>query len=57
VQAVNIAFTKCYSLINTSTAPGCGPELLHSYLLGMLQQVWLCVCVCLRPLTRCRCCC
>jgi hypothetical protein len=39
VQAVSIAFTKTYALINRSTAPGCGPELLHSTLLGVLQLV------------------
>jgi hypothetical protein len=39
VQAISIAFTKTYALLNRSTAPGCGPELLHSTLLGVLQLV------------------
>lgn len=39
VQAISIAFTKTYTLINRSTAPGCGPELLHTTLLGTLQLV------------------
>jgi hypothetical protein len=39
VQAVEVAGTKCYGLINSATMPGGGPELLHAYLLGMLQQL------------------
>lgn len=39
VQALSISFTKTYALLNRSTAPGCGPELLHSTLLGVLQLV------------------
>jgi hypothetical protein len=39
VQTISIAFTKTYALLNRSTAPGCGPELLHSTLLGVLQLV------------------
>lgn len=39
MQAVSIAFTKTYALVNRRTAPGCGPELLHSTLLGVLQLV------------------
>jgi hypothetical protein len=39
VQTASIAFTKTYAFINRSTAPGCGPELLHSTLLGTLQLV------------------
>jgi len=36
---VEVAFTKTYALINSSTCPGCGPELLHSCLLGVLGLV------------------
>lgn len=39
VQTASISFTKTYAFINRSTAPGCGPELLHSTLLGTLQLV------------------
>lgn len=39
VNTIEIAFTKAYTLINTKTAPGCGPELLHSTLLGVLGLV------------------
>jgi hypothetical protein len=39
IQAVEVAFTKTYALINSSTCPGCGPELLHSCLLGVLGLV------------------
>jgi hypothetical protein len=39
VQTISVAFTKTYALINRSIAPGCGPELLHSTLLGVLQLV------------------
>lgn len=39
VNTMDIAFTKTYTLINTKTVPGCGPELLHSCLLGILGLV------------------
>lgn len=39
VNTLNIAFTKTYNLINTKTAPGCGPELLHSCVLGILGLI------------------
>ncbi|KAF8066245.1 NUP205 [Scenedesmus sp. PABB004] len=39
VQAVEVALTKCYALVNTKTCPGGGPELLHACLLGTLGLV------------------
>lgn len=39
IQAIEIAFTKTYALINSKTCPGCGPELLHACLLGTLGLV------------------
>lgn len=39
VQAIEVAFTKTYSLVNTRICPGAGPELLHACLLGTLGVV------------------
>lgn len=39
VQAIEVAFTKTYSLVNTRIRPGAGPELLHACLLGTLGVV------------------
>jgi hypothetical protein len=39
VQATEVAFTKTYTLVNTRTCPGAGPELLHACLLGTLSLV------------------
>jgi hypothetical protein len=39
VQAIEVAFTKTYTLVNTRICPGAGPELLHACLLGTLGLV------------------
>ncbi|KAF6258705.1 hypothetical protein COO60DRAFT_1638930 [Scenedesmus sp. NREL 46B-D3] len=42
VQSLQVAFTKTYTLVNTRTCPGAGPELLHAgarVLMSKLQEL------------------